>query len=90
MITCSRCNQQKEAVVNTAFYRGKLREALRANACQDCWGEWIQMQMMIINEYRLNLMDPKTDGFLEKQVLAFFKLDESGDVAKVDYVPPKE
>ena len=89
-ITCSRCGETKEAVQNTAFYRGEIREKLRAHACQDCWGDWIKMQIMLINEYRLNLTDPATDDFLNKQILAFFKLDEESDVAKVDFVPPAE
>ncbi|MCB2203642.1 Fe(2+)-trafficking protein [bacterium] len=89
VITCSRCSQEKEAVQKTAFYRGEVREKLLANACQDCWDEWIKMQIMLINEYRLNLMDPATDEFLNKQILAFFNLDDGGEVAGVDYVPPE-
>lgn len=89
-ITCSRCGQKKEAVQNTAFYRGEIREKLLAHVCQDCWGDWIKMQIMLINEYRLNLMDPNTDEFLNKQILTFFKLDESGEMANVDFVPPAQ
>ena len=88
VITCSRCAQEKDAVVKTAFYRGEVREKLLTHACQECWDEWIKMQIMLINEYRLNLMDPKSDDFLNKQVLAFFKLDDGGEVANVDYTPP--
>jgi Fe-S cluster biosynthesis and repair protein YggX len=88
-ITCSRCGQTKPPVRKTAFYRGEVREKLLANACQDCWNEWVKMQIMLINEYRLNLTDPKTDTFLNTQVLAFFGLDDGGsEVANVDYVPP--
>lgn len=90
VIACSRCGQEKDAVQKPAFYRGEVREKLLANACQECWDEWIKMQIMLINEYRLNLMDPSTDDFLNKQVLAFFKLDEGGEIASVDYVPPAE
>jgi Fe-S cluster biosynthesis and repair protein YggX len=90
LITCSRCSQEKEAVVKTAFYRGEVRNKLLAHACQDCWDEWIKMQIMLINEYRLNLMDPKTDDFLNKQILVFFKLDDSGEAANVDFIPPAE
>jgi Fe-S cluster biosynthesis and repair protein YggX len=89
MITCSRCGQEKEPVTSTAFYAGDVAAALKTHACVDCWGEWIKMQIMIVNEYRLNLMDPKTDEFLNSQVLAFFKLDSTATVAKVEYVPPK-
>ncbi|MBI5647837.1 MAG: Fe(2+)-trafficking protein [Ignavibacteriae bacterium] len=89
-IQCSRCGNEKDAVKNTAFYVGDVGAALKAHACQDCWGEWVKMQIMIINEYRLNLMDPKTDEFLNAQVLAFFNLGSDGQVAKVDYVPPAQ
>lgn len=89
VITCSRCGKEKEAVTKTAFYRGEVRDKLIANACQDCWDEWIKMQIMLINEYRLNLMDPATDDFLNKQVLAFFNLGEEDDVAGVNYTPPE-
>lgn len=89
-ITCSRCGLQKESIQKAAFYSGEVKEKLLANACNDCWNDWTTMQIMIINEYRLNLMDPKTDDFLNAQVLAFFNLGDEGDVAKVDYVPPKE
>lgn len=90
-ITCSRCGQTKAPVRKTAFYRGEVREKLLAHACQDCWDEWVKMQIMLINEYRLNLMDPKTDEFLNKQVLAFFELGNAdGGVANVDYVPPAQ
>ncbi len=88
VISCSRCGQEKEAVVNTAFYRGEVRDALRAHACQDCWNEWIKMQIMLINEYRMNLMDPKSDEFLNKQVLSFFNIEGGGEAAKVEFVPP--
>jgi Fe-S cluster biosynthesis and repair protein YggX len=87
-LKCSRCQLEKEAVTNTAFYAGEIKEKLLANACTDCWDEWIKMQIMIINEYRLNLMDPKTDEFLNMQVLSFFNLDE-GKQASVEYVPPE-
>lgn len=45
------------------------------------------MQIMIINEYRLNLMDPKTDEFLNAQVLAFFHLTDGAQKAQVNFVP---
>lgn len=89
VITCSRCGEEKEAVTKTAFYKGEIREKLLANACRDCWEEWIKMQIMLINEYRLNLMDPATDDFLNKQVLAFFNLTDSADAATVNYTPPE-
>lgn len=90
IIQCSRCGNEKEAIEKTAFYQGEVRGRLLAHACQDCWSEWIRMQIMLINEYRLNLMDPKTDEFLNAQVMAFFRLSDGGPVADVQYVPPQK
>ena len=88
VITCSRCGQRKEAVIKPAFYTGTVGELLKQNACTDCWQEWIRMQIMIVNEYKLDLMDPKTDEFLNQQVLLFFNLGGSATKAKVEYAPP--
>ena len=76
--------------MKTAFYTGEVKQKLQSNACEDCWREWLRMQTMLVNEYRLNLMDPKTDVFLNTQVLAFFKLDEASEAAEVKYVPPPD
>ena len=89
IITCSRCGKEKEGVARPAFYTGDIAAQLKAHACVDCWQEWVKMQIMIVNEYRLDLMDPKTDEFLNMQVLAFFNLGKGGtQMAQVEYVPP--
>ena len=67
-----------------------MKQKLQAHACEECWREWLRMQTMLVNEYRLNLMDPKTDIFLNAQVLAFFKLDTASEAAEVKYVPPEK
>lgn len=90
LITCSRCGLEKEAVAKPAFYTGKTAALLREHACVDCWREWSAMQIMIINEYRLDLMSPAADAFLNQQVLAFFRLGGEGDApASLQYTPPE-
>jgi Fe-S cluster biosynthesis and repair protein YggX len=79
---------EKEAVAKTAFYSGETGRLLRMHACTDCWREWIAMQIMIINEYRLDLMSPQADAFLNSQVLAFFRLGQEGTApAAVQHTP---
>jgi Fe-S cluster biosynthesis and repair protein YggX len=46
---------------------------------------WFQQQTMLINEYRLNPVDPKARTFLEQQMEQFFFGD--GTTAPVDYTP---
>ncbi|NOY05751.1 MAG: hypothetical protein GXO82_03820 [Chlorobi bacterium] len=88
VIVCSRCGQEKEVLGATAFYTGEVREKLLANACRDCWQEWLKVQLMLVNEYRLDLTDPRTDEILDQQVLAFFNLGEPDTPDLPGSIPP--
>ena len=77
-IQCSRCGNEKDAVKNTAFYVGDVGAALKAHACQDCWGEWVKMQIMIINEYRLDLGVPRNQDLLNEEMARFLNLPSAG------------
>ena len=64
------------------------RSALRASEagvvagiCQDCWGQWLKQQTMLINHYGLNGIDPQARSFLTKNLEAFlFKAGQGEDV----------
>lgn len=43
--------------------------------CGNCWYEWTQAEVMVINELRLNFMDPKSLGILERHMREFLLLD---------------
>ena len=49
---------------------------------------WLQHQTMLINEYRLNLMDLASRQYLAKQMEAF--LFHGADVTAPGYQPPNE
>ncbi len=57
----------------------KIYEKVSANA----WAMWQDMQIKIINEYRLNLGDKKDYETLIKQMLLFLNL-EDGEAAEVE------
>jgi Fe-S cluster biosynthesis and repair protein YggX len=48
---------------------------------------WIEYSKMIMNEYRLNPLDPRSHQIMEEQMEKFF----FGEGAQLppDYVPPK-
>ena len=50
--------------------------------CQDCWGQWLRQQTMLINHYGLNVMDPQARSFLTKNMQGF--LFKSGAQEEVD------
>ena len=43
--------------------------------CADCWKEWEGMEIKVINEYRLNFMDPQHRDMLQKACLEFLNLE---------------
>ena len=48
--------------------------------CATCWHEWTQAEVMVINELRLNFMDPKSLEILERHMREFLLLDSSTQV----------
>jgi Fe-S cluster biosynthesis and repair protein YggX len=73
MITCSRCSRTVPGL-DRAPYPGELGRQLLANACGDCWAEWQNMEVMVINELRLNFMDPNSMEVLAQHIRDFFFL----------------
>jgi Fe-S cluster biosynthesis and repair protein YggX len=72
-ITCSRCGQASEAMAQPPMPTS-LGTEVQQRVCQACWREWLRAQVMLINEYRLNLVDPEARKALEEQMRTFLNL----------------
>jgi Fe-S cluster biosynthesis and repair protein YggX len=72
-VTCSRCGQAAEAMVQPPMPT-PLGVEVQQRVCPACWREWLRAQIMLINEYRLNLIDPEARKALEGQLRAFLNL----------------
>ena len=58
---------------------GRLGEEIRSKVCNDCWSEWQGAEVMVINELRLNFMDPDAQDVLIKHLREFLSLgDQAG------------
>lgn len=75
-VECARCHRQAAAATGV-FYGGELGEQIRSRTCGDCWAEWQQAEVMVINELKLNFMDPKSQDVLAKHLREFLMLDDS-------------
>ena len=73
-VTCRRCGKQGPALARLPL-PGALGEQIRATVCADCWGEWEAAEVMVINELRLNFMDPEAQKVLEQHMREFLALD---------------
>src|SRR5690606_9702154 len=69
-------------------YPGELGQRLFASVSKQGWPRWLAAQTMLINEYRLALVDPKARKFLEEEMQKF--LFGGGAEKPEGYVPPEQ
>jgi Fe-S cluster biosynthesis and repair protein YggX len=55
-------------------YYGPLAETILSSTCEKCWKEWMDASLILLNEYRLNLLDPKHAEIYDRQLLAFLNI----------------
>jgi Fe-S cluster biosynthesis and repair protein YggX len=71
-ITCSRCGKTGEPPPpHRIGFSGPDRERVLVSICTACWGEWEATEIKVINEYRLNFLDPQHREMLKKATLDF-------------------
>jgi len=67
-------------------YPGELGKRVFENISKDAWQQWMSRQTMLINEYRLNPLDPKARKMIEEEMEKFLF---GGDSAPPPgFVPP--
>lgn len=64
----------------------ELRQRIYENISMEAWELWKGFLTMILNEYRLNVMDPQADEFIRQQMEEFFFGE--GAALPPGYVPP--
>lgn len=94
-IECSRCEGTKPAIAARIPFRDPLRQEVQASICADCWQEWLDMQVKVINELALNLGDPRSHQIIEAHAREFFGFGQEGDepavtdLSSIGDVPPR-
>ena len=86
-VKCQKLHKEAEGL-DFAPYPGDLGQKIYDNISKEAWAAWQRQQTMLINEYRLSMMDPKARTFLEEQMVAF--LFGEGGVTPEGYVPPTQ
>jgi Fe-S cluster biosynthesis and repair protein YggX len=74
-VACARCGRPDAPALARPPLYGEFGRELQQRVCADCWGEWQRMEVMVINELRLNFMDPNAQQILDQQMRQFFLLD---------------
>lgn len=52
-------------------YPGALGQRILEQVSKQAWQQWLRHQTMLINEYRLSLIEPKARKFLEEEMEKF-------------------
>ena len=68
-------------------WKGDIGKRVFENVSKEAWKLWLEHSKMIMNEYRLNPLDPNSQKIMTEQMEQFF----FGEGAKLPegYVPPK-
>lgn len=66
-------------------YPGELGQKIFENISAEAWQSWVAHQTMLINEYRLSMIDPKARAFIKTEMEKF--LFGSGSEKPAGYKP---
>ena len=85
MVKCVKLGREAEGL-DYPTYPGELGKRIWENVSKEAWQMWLGHQTMLMNEYRINPLDPKARKMIEGEMEKFF----FGEGAKLPegYVPP--
>lgn len=85
-VMCAKYKKELTALEKAPF-PGPDGVSVLENVSAAAWDEWLSIQTMIINENRLNMMDPDARKFLSEQRNKFLFEGEEIDMPD-DYIDP--
>lgn len=69
-------------------FPGALGEQIYQQVSKQAWNMWLSHQTMLINEYRLSLIDPKAREFLQMEMQKYFF--GAGSEKPAGFIPENE
>ena len=75
LIYCAKLKKELESLDKPPF-PGALGEKIYQQVSKDAWRMWLSHKTILINEYRLNLLDKEAKKFLQNELEKFFFEDE--------------
>jgi len=85
MVFCVKFQREMEGLAEVPFDGHPLGQKIYENVSKEAWKTWVDRMKMIMNEYRLNLGDPKAQEFLIQQMDNYFFGE--GAATPPDFVP---
>ena len=70
MVFCQSLKKEAEGL-RFQLYPGDIGKRIFDNICQEAWTNWQKKQTMLINENKMNMMDPNDRAILEKAMVDY-------------------
>ena len=80
---CVRCGKPDREPLLRSPFPNELGAKLVSEICTECWEEWKQRQMLLINHYGLNVRKPQAREFLVSNLRSFL-FGEGEEQAEID------
>ena len=87
VIHCVKLGREAEGL-DFAPWPGELGKRIFENVSKEAWQQWVQHQTMLINENRLNALNPEHRKFLQSEMEKYFF--GAGSEKPAGYVPPAD
>ena len=87
-VHCVKFQRDMAGLDEVPFEGHPLGQRIYENVSKEAWKLWLEHMKILMNEYRLNLGDPKAQEFLLKQMEQYFFGE--GAALPTDYVPPRQ
>jgi Fe-S cluster biosynthesis and repair protein YggX len=86
MVHCAKIGKELPGL-DRVPWKGELGQRVYDNISKEAWKLWVEYSKMVMNEYRLNPLDPNSQKIMGEQMEQFF----FGEGAKLPegYVAPK-
>jgi len=86
-VFCQHLNKELEGLA-FQLYPGDVGKKIFDNISKEAWTMWQKKQTMLINEKKMNMMNPDDRAFLEQAMVSY--LFEGKEPEIEGYVPPSE
>ncbi|WDE04179.1 oxidative damage protection protein [Thalassomonas viridans] len=80
--------QKEDQGLDFQLYPGEIGKRIFDNIGKEAWGNWQKKQTMLINEKKMNMMNPDDRAFLEKAMVDY--LFEGKEPEIEGYTPPEK
>jgi Fe-S cluster biosynthesis and repair protein YggX len=86
MVKCAKLGKELPGL-DRVPWKGEIGKRVYENVSKEAWAMWVNHSKMLLNEFRLNPLDPNAQKIMEEQMEQFFF--GQGSKLPEGYVAPK-